>query len=188
MYELGAVVPVRAVGPQVLAHVDGTLDKRDDVDKGWVVEMQIPLEAAKGMEKTMKGVPPALGTAWRVNFFRMDMPGGKVQQASAWSPPLVGDFHALDKFGTLVFGDEKGDYPGATPPAKTEPPKPANNVAPVQAQPAAPPAAANTQPSDPNAKPMKINLMQRGRFGNAFKVNDARKPPMERSKALQSKP
>ena len=93
---------------KVAVKVDGTLDNRTDTDKGWVVEMQIPLEAAKGKEKEMKNVPPTVGTAWRVNFFRMDQPAGKPQQGTAWSPPLVGDFHALDKFGTLVFGDEKG--------------------------------------------------------------------------------
>ena len=44
-------------------------------------------------------------------MFRMDVPQGKPQQASGWSPPMVGDFHALDKFGDLVFGDEKGNVP-----------------------------------------------------------------------------
>ena len=28
--------------------------------------------------------------------------------AGADSPPMVGDFHALDRFGTVVFGDDKG--------------------------------------------------------------------------------
>lgn len=88
--------------------VSGTLDKRDDKDTGWTVEMTIPLSAVKGRLDAVKGVPPQVGTEWRMNFFRMDMPSGKPQNGSAWSPPLVGDFHALDKFGTLVFGDEQG--------------------------------------------------------------------------------
>jgi hypothetical protein len=99
-------------GMKVGVKVDGTVDVRTDVDKGWTVEMQIPLEAAKGKEKEMKNVPPKLGTMWRVNFFRLDMPAGKPQQGSSWSPPLVGDFHALDKFGELYFGDDKGQAPG----------------------------------------------------------------------------
>jgi hypothetical protein len=49
-------------------------------------------------------------------MFRMDIPQGKPQQAFGWSPPLVGDFHALDRFGDLVFGDEKGNV---TPPPPT---------------------------------------------------------------------
>ena len=44
-------------------------------------------------------------------MFRLDAPEGKAGSASAWSPPLVGDFHALDKFGEVVFGDEKGNRP-----------------------------------------------------------------------------
>ena len=95
-------------GMKVAVNVDGTVDNRDDVDKGWTVEMQIPFDAAKGKEKEMKGVPPVVGTQWRVNFFRMDMPKGKPQVGTSWSPPLVPDFHKLDQFGTLVFGDETG--------------------------------------------------------------------------------
>ncbi len=93
--------------------VDGTIDNRSDTDKGWIVEMAIPLESARGKLKEMKGVPPVLGTEWRVNFFRMDLPQGHAQVGTAWSPPMVGDFHALDRFGTLVFGDDKGQAPGA---------------------------------------------------------------------------
>ena len=55
---------------------------------------------------------PQLGDSWRLNMFRMDSPEGKPQRASAWSPPLTGDFHALDKFGEIVFADEKGQVPG----------------------------------------------------------------------------
>jgi hypothetical protein len=109
--------------------VDGTVDKRDDTDKGWVVEMAIPLEDAMGKEKTMKNVPPKVGTEWRVNFFRLDSPAGRPTLGTGWSPPMVGDFHALDRFGVLIFGDEKGQAPMAkaeapAPPAKTEAPLP----------------------------------------------------------------
>jgi hypothetical protein len=92
--------------------VDGTLNKREDKDKGWTAELAIPLEDVKGMDKSSAvRLPPSPGDVWRINMYRMDMPQGKAQQASGWSPPLVGDFHALDKFGELVFGDEKGTAP-----------------------------------------------------------------------------
>ena len=77
----------------------------------------IPLEAARGKLKEMKNVLPVIGTEWRIYFFRMDLPQGHAQAGTAWSPPMVGDFHALDRFGTLVFGDEKGQAPGAVPAA-----------------------------------------------------------------------
>jgi Carbohydrate family 9 binding domain-like len=99
----------------VKVHVDGTLNKRDDQDKGWTVEMAIPLEDVRGMDKAAAKLPPSPGDVWRINMFRMDMPTGKPQQASGWSAPLVGDFHALDKFGELVFADDKGNLPPHPP-------------------------------------------------------------------------
>ena len=95
----------------VKVHVDGTLNKRDDKDKGWIVEMAIPLEDVRGLDKDAAKLPPVAGDSWRINMFRMDVPAGKSQQASGWSPPMVGDFHALDKFGDLVFADDKGNVP-----------------------------------------------------------------------------
>jgi len=103
---------------QAKVAVDGTLNKREDKDKGWTVELAIPLADVKGLDKDSKvKIPPTVGYVWRFNMYRMDMPQGKPQQAMGWSPPLVGDFHALDKFGELVFGDEKGNVIVAPPPS-----------------------------------------------------------------------
>src|SRR5262245_15254000 len=88
--------------------VDGTLNKRDDVDKGWSVEIALPLQAVKGRAETGPQLPPKLGDIWRINLSRMDQPKGRPQVASGWSPPLVGDFHRLEKFGEIVFADETG--------------------------------------------------------------------------------
>ena len=125
--------------------VNGTLNKRDDEDKGWTVELALPLEDVKGLDKDQAvRIPPVAGDMWRVNMYRMDMPQGKPQQASGWSPPMVGDFHALDKFGDLVFGDEKGNVP---------PPAPAPAVAvghgPAVAQPADKKATAAVKGGEP---------------------------------------
>jgi hypothetical protein len=123
-------------GMKVAVKVDGTIDNRDDTDKGWTVEMQIPLEAARGKEKEMKNVPPKVGDAWRVNFFRMDMPKGKPQAGTAWSPPMAGDYHVLDKFGVLAFGDETGALPAPKLPLPIGPGSPQ-----AKGQPGAPGAA-----------------------------------------------
>ena len=97
--------------------VDGTLNKREDQDKGWTAELAIPLEDVKGMDdKSTLTLPPAPGNVWRINMFRMDVPQGKPQQAAGWSPPMVGDFHALDRFGEIVFGDAQGVVPPPAPP------------------------------------------------------------------------
>ncbi|HEY5090180.1 MAG TPA: hypothetical protein VIK30_09425, partial [Polyangia bacterium] len=55
------------------------------------------------------------GDVWRINMYRMDQPKGKPQQASGWLPPMVGDFHALDRFGELVFADADGKLPAPPP-------------------------------------------------------------------------
>jgi len=105
-------------------HVDGTLNKRDDQDKGWTTELAIPLEDVKGMDdKSAVRLPPEPGDVWRINMYRMDLPKGKPQQAAGWSAPMVGDFHALSRFGELVFGDADGKIvppPVAAAPANSK--------------------------------------------------------------------
>ena len=98
--------------------VDGTLNKHDDQDRSWTVELALPLEDVKGLdtEAALPRLPPHQGDVWRINMFRMDIPQGKSQQAVGWSPPLVGDFHALDKFGELAFGDAQGSLTPPPPP------------------------------------------------------------------------
>jgi hypothetical protein len=90
--------------------VDGTLNKRDDQDKGWTVEIALPLADVNGLDKPGVKVPPALGDLWRMNLYRLDSPK-KGGLAAAWSPPLEPDFHALNRFGEIVFADEKGELP-----------------------------------------------------------------------------
>jgi hypothetical protein len=77
--------------------VDGTLDKSDDEDKGYVVELMIPW---KSFDKA-KQVPPASGDAWRMNFYAMQNNSGV-----AWSPILgQGNFHKASRFGKVTFID-----------------------------------------------------------------------------------
>jgi hypothetical protein len=91
--------------------VNGTLNKRDDQDSSWTVEMALPLADANGLDKPGVKVPPAVGDVWRLNMFRVDAPKDKGKLAIAWSAPIVNDFHKLDRFGEIVFGDEKGEVP-----------------------------------------------------------------------------
>ncbi len=108
---------------KVAVSVQGTLDKRDDADKGWTAEIAIPLAKvvtpkAGFVPSAPRSVPPKPGEMWRANLYRMDWPKGPTggrQTGWGWNPPLVGDFHQLERFGALVFGDEKGTVPA--PPA-----------------------------------------------------------------------
>ncbi len=100
--------------------VDGTLNKRGDEDKGWTVEMALPLADANGLDTAGVKVPPALGDVWRLNMFRMDQAKDKPQVAVGWSAPYEGDFHKLSRFGELVFGDDKGEVPAKAAPKAEE--------------------------------------------------------------------
>lgn len=82
------------------AHVDGTVNQREDTDQGWTVELAVPVAQVPGAP-----APVAHGQTWRVNLFRWDAPKTGGQKAAAFSPPIVGDFHALDRFGRLRFVD-----------------------------------------------------------------------------------
>ena len=84
---------------QAKVGLDGTPND-EAADKKYVVEMAVPWAAlAAG---PTKAPPPAAGAKWRINFFVMDA-RQKGQRAVGWSPPLVGDFHTLERFGEVVF-------------------------------------------------------------------------------------
>ncbi|MCA9667322.1 MAG: carbohydrate-binding family 9-like protein [Myxococcales bacterium] len=95
--------------------IDGTLNKRKDTDKGWTVEVAIPWADVQGKATAKISLPPKVGDKMRINLFRMDKPAKGPQQAACWSPPKVGDFHKLDRFGWLVFADAEGKAPAPTP-------------------------------------------------------------------------
>lgn len=82
-------------------HVDGTLNDARDVDRGWTVELAIPFSALTGMDKPR----PQKGDRWKFNLYRLRQGPGQPGEGQAYSPPLRGDFHALDRFATLRFDD-----------------------------------------------------------------------------------
>ncbi len=88
--------------------VNGTIDKPDDTDQGYVVEAAIPWKSFSKAEKT----PPEPGQTWRMNFYAMENNGGV-----AWSPILgQGNFHRASRFGRVLFAtkDWKPPAPGAS--------------------------------------------------------------------------
>lgn len=81
-------------------HVRGTLDDARDRDEGWTAEMRIPVARLAGVPRW----PPRSGDRWRFNLYRLEWHSKrKVNEGSAFSPPLVGDFHHLPRFGWLEF-------------------------------------------------------------------------------------
>jgi hypothetical protein len=124
--------------------INGTIDKADDQDDGYVVETMIPW---KSFDKAKK-VPPELGQSWRINLYAMENNGGM-----AWSAILgQGNFHRASRFGKVLFAAK-----GWTPPAPSA--APAGSVAPAGSgvAPASAPSAAvvapKAAPPAPSAKP-----------------------------------
>jgi hypothetical protein len=82
-------------------HVDGTLNDSRDVDRGWTAELAIPFAALTGMPRPR----PQRGDRWRFNLYRLRQGPGRPGEGQAYSPPMVGDFHNVDRFATLRFAD-----------------------------------------------------------------------------------
>lgn len=78
--------------------LDGTLNDASDVDRGWTAELAIPFSSLSEVPH----LPPRPGDRWRFNLYRLDHGEGGVQ-GQAFCPVLVGDFHALHRFGWLRF-------------------------------------------------------------------------------------
>lgn len=105
-------------GLRTAVKVRGTLDKRDDTDKGWTVEAAIPLAAL------IDGNPkPVIGSQWRVGLYRIDRngtpPGLHMQ---SWSATEA--FHNTARFGRLLFvgdvcNEDFADYAAGAAPTPT---------------------------------------------------------------------
>ncbi len=79
-------------------YIDGTLNKRDDVDKGYNVEIKIPFE------KIGKNGAPSKGTRYRIDMFRFERPArNKITEAHALFPTPNWDFHSLKDWGYMIF-------------------------------------------------------------------------------------
>ena len=106
------------VGLKTAVGLRGSLNKNDDIDDGWIVEMAIPFEAlTKGkLDKVYKPLP---GVPWRINFSRVewtldkDGTGYKKRMGAngkpipefnwVWSPQGVIDMHVPEMWGYLYF-------------------------------------------------------------------------------------
>lgn len=64
--------------------------------KGWNAEFYIPYT----LLKPMANVPPAPGTQWRANMYRLDYDSG----VSSWAwRPITNNFHDYKNFGIFLF-------------------------------------------------------------------------------------
>ena len=82
--------------------VQGTLNQENDRDVGYVSEWVVPFAKMKWAKQA-----PKPGDEWRMNAFRIEKfrQNGQLKgEYTAWSPPNVGDFHNVFRFGRMKFG------------------------------------------------------------------------------------
>jgi hypothetical protein len=93
-----------------LKSATGSQAATDDAPATWTVELSIPWASIPGWTK----IPPSPGDEMRVNLFRIDAADEKVKGAQALSP-AGGDFHDLEKAGTLKLMSDPDLPPTAGP-------------------------------------------------------------------------
>ena len=83
-------------------HADGLISRVQRTVGGWTAELSLPF-AALGAAAAARP-----GKEWRVNFLRIDRPGGPSspeRELSAWSPTGLVNFHRPERFGMMEFVD-----------------------------------------------------------------------------------
>lgn len=95
-------IPVTAefdlAGIKTAVKLDGTLNKRDDVDSSWIVEIAIPFN---DLISPNYPITPGV-TEWKINFYRIERDRRGRFEGYAWSPTGA-RFHKPPFFGILEF-------------------------------------------------------------------------------------
>ena len=108
-------------GMKSSVHVDGTINRPGDVDKGWNLEIALPWVVLK--ECADKDAPPKSGDQWRVNFSRVEWQvevnnkkyekkikpnTGKPfpEDNWVWSPQGLINMHYPELWGFVQFSDK----------------------------------------------------------------------------------
>jgi len=105
LFVLTPVVPIPYESYNIPAKwavkVDGTVQNSSDRDRGWSVELAVPLKEAV----TASNRPPKDGDRWRLNLYRIERK--PKDQLIAWSPTLKPSFHTPSRFGEVTFSTRK---------------------------------------------------------------------------------
>lgn len=94
-------------GLRTAVHVDGVLNDRTVVDRGWTVELAFPWDGMRWLANG-RSLPPQAGDAWRIFFgrFQKMMHSGlevEPHPAWVWSPHGVYDTHMPERFPIIEF-------------------------------------------------------------------------------------
>lgn len=94
----------RIMVPHIAQAINGTVNKDDDTDTGWIIEMAVCFSDYK---EIYSGQTPKDGDMWRVGLNRC---GGKTnEQFSQWSPSQTDkpNYHRPEDFGKIFFSTKK---------------------------------------------------------------------------------
>jgi hypothetical protein len=97
-------------GLRTAVRVDGTLNHRDDQDRGWTVEIAIPWTALADL--TGDALPPKSGAKFRANLARvMTPPAGEEGRTryATWSPINEASLHVPPRWGWIEFAKAPAD-------------------------------------------------------------------------------
>lgn len=97
-------------GLRSAVHVEGSINKDQDKDKGWTVEIAIPWASLKILAGgDGRAAPPLNGDVWRMDFSRFNTKKGSVNDSGgwAWSSHGVWDSHVPECFTYIEFSDGK---------------------------------------------------------------------------------
>jgi hypothetical protein len=88
-------------------HVDGTLNQRDDRDRGWSTELAFPWAGLKWLADG-RALPPRDGDVWRIDcsrFQHIGPKGGRLKRAAGWTWNRHGhyDSHIPETFTYVQF-------------------------------------------------------------------------------------
>ncbi|MFI5124716.1 MAG: carbohydrate-binding family 9-like protein [Chitinophagales bacterium] len=80
-----------------MVHITGGKAEMNASIQSWSVELFFPYT----LFSPLQHVPPARGTVWHANFYRLDYDSGSMVKWS-WAP-IEHSFHEFRKFGSIVF-------------------------------------------------------------------------------------
>ncbi len=88
--------------------IDGTVNRDDDRDRGWTVEVAFPWKGMKWLTRgDARAVPPAEGDVWRMDFSRFNTykaaPPAKDSGGWVWSRHGIWDSHIPECFPYIRF-------------------------------------------------------------------------------------
>ena len=103
-------------GAQTAVHIDGTINKNNDRDRGWTAEMAFPWKGMKWLAKADgRSLPPRHGDRWRIDFSRFNQykaaPPAKDSGGWAWSHHGIWDSHIPEAFPYVTFSTKAPPSP-----------------------------------------------------------------------------